>query len=373
MKVLEIIRQGQIGGGESHLLDLISNFDRDIVEVEVLSFTSGPMIDQLTEWGIKCHIISTKYPFDIRTFKDINDIINKRHINLIHAHGSKAASNVLFLANKKRIPMIYTVHGWSFHESQSSLIFKLRILMEKYICNKVQQVICVSQSNLETGLKYFNINHPVVIENGVNINKFNPDKKFNNNLRNELGFNDDDYIIGCICRVTIQKDPITFLKSIEKSHNKNCRIKGLLVGNGDMDQEVDDYIKSNKMNDYFLHLSFRNDIPEILHLMDAFCLPSLWEGLSIVLLEAMAMRKPLIVTPTDGTKEIIKNKENGTIVGFKESENMSQTYIDYLQAPEYATQLGYNAQKLAKVHYNSKRVSDSVTKIYYTNFESYKI
>ena len=64
-KVLEVIRQGQIGGGESHLLDLIYFLDKEKVEPVCLSFTDGEMIRRLTQMGITCHIINTKKPFEI--------------------------------------------------------------------------------------------------------------------------------------------------------------------------------------------------------------------------------------------------------------------------------------------------------------------
>ena len=64
IKVLEVIRQGQIGGGESHLLDLIHFLDKEKVEPVCLSFTDGEMIRRLTQMGIVCHIINTQKPFD---------------------------------------------------------------------------------------------------------------------------------------------------------------------------------------------------------------------------------------------------------------------------------------------------------------------
>ena len=102
INVLEVIRQGQVGGGESHLLDLIAGFDNRVNPI-VLSFTGGQMIDALTQRGVKCHVVNTSHPFDVRITRQIKELILRENIQLIHAHGSRAASNVAFIARKLHI------------------------------------------------------------------------------------------------------------------------------------------------------------------------------------------------------------------------------------------------------------------------------
>ena len=186
---------------------------------------------------------------------------------------------------------------------------------EKIICNSASQVICVSESNKETGSKVFGLKHALVIENGVNLDKFNPDGSFKD-LRSELGFSESDFIVGFIARCTKQKNPLGFLAALENAHHVHPSIKGLFVGEGDMDGEVDAYIRQHQMTGYLFRSPFRTDVPDLLHCIDVYCLPSLWEGLSIALLEAMAMRKAIIATPTDGTKEVLLHQKNGLVVPF---------------------------------------------------------
>ena len=91
IKVLEVIRQGQIGGGESHLLDLLTFMNKEHIEPICLSFTSGEMILKLQSLGIKCYVINTLKPFDIKIQRQIIQLICDEKIQLIHAHGSRAA------------------------------------------------------------------------------------------------------------------------------------------------------------------------------------------------------------------------------------------------------------------------------------------
>lgn len=363
IKVLEVIRQGQIGGGESHVLDLVMGFSKEAVEPVVMAFTPGHMIDTLKEAGIRCYVIETEKAFDLRIGKEIRKVIEKEGIELIHAHGSRAASNVFRIAHSMHLPLVYTVHGWSFHADQSKLIYKLRAWSEKLICRYCNQVICVSESNRLSGKEAFGLKEAAVIENGINLKRFNPEREFKP-IREELHIRKEEFIIGFIARMTLQKAPLDFVKSVALAHKENPRIKGLLVGDGEMKEEVYEYIRREKLEECFYLSGFRTDVPDLLHAIDVYCLPSLWEGLSIALLEAMAMKKALVVTPTDGTKEIIRANQNGIIVKFNQPESLAKAYLHYERHREVVDIYGSNAQEVVRTRFNSQRVSDEVTLIY---------
>ena len=363
INVLEVIRQGQIGGGESHLLDLISYLDRSRIEPICLSFTDGEMISRLKQMGVTCHIIETCKPFDVNVQRQIKQLLIDYHIDIVHAHGSRAASNVVWPAHSLHIHLIYTVHGWSFHDDQPWPVRKLRALSEKCICHYCDKVICVSQSNADTGHNTFGLKDAHVIENGINLERFNPSRSLDN-LRPTMGLLADDYVIGFVARCTKQKNPIVFLSALEMAHERNAHIKGVFVGEGDMDNEVNTYISEHNMQEYLFRSKFRTDVPELLQAIDVYCLPSLWEGLSIALLEAMAMKKAIIATPTDGTRELIVNDNNGIIVPFNDTQALSDAFMMLAQQPENGEKLGEAARNYVEQRFNAQRVADKVTEIY---------
>lgn len=364
VKVLEVIRQGQIGGGESHLLDLIYFLDKEKVDPICLSFSNGEMISRLKKMGISCHVIDTQKPFDMSVQRKIIELIRKENIQLVHAHGSRAASNILFPVRKLHLPFVYTVHGWSFHNDQSFFVKKLRGWSEKVICYYANQVICVSESNKNTGREVFGLHNAVVIENGVNLEKFNPEGLFKD-LRQEFGFSDSDFIVGFIARCTKQKNPLVFLAALVKAHSANPSVKGIFVGEGDMDKEVDAYIQQHEMSGYLYRSPFRTDVPDLLHSIDVYCLPSLWEGLSIALLEAMAMRKAIIATPTDGTKEVLRDQENGLVVPFDNESAIADSICRFYNESSVMKKCSESARLFVSERFNAKRVADSVMTVYY--------
>ena len=169
IRVLECIRQGQIGGGESHLLSLVENLDKTQFEPAVLSFTDGPMIERLKQMGIPVHIIHTTKPFDVLKWKTVKKFIREQNVDLIHAHGTRANSNILWAAKSLGIPVIYTVHGWSFHPDQTPFTRKIRITGEKYLTSRSDLNISVSASNQQTGKDFIPSFHSVVINNGIDL------------------------------------------------------------------------------------------------------------------------------------------------------------------------------------------------------------
>ena len=363
IKVLEVIRQGQIGGGESHLLNLVHFMDKNRYEPICLSFTDGEMIRRLKEWGIKCHVIESEKPFDLRVQRKVGQIIEKEKIQIVHAHGSRAASNILYPSKRLRLPIIYTVHGWSFHDDQSKTIRYLRAQSEKLICRLVQQVICVSESNAETGKQTCNLKSPIIIENGINMEQFNPNGSYPD-LRTEFGFDPNDIIIGFIARNTIQKAPLIYLEAIRNAHQRNKHIKALFVAEGELDSETDKFISDNNMNDYVYHSKFRTDVPAVLHNIDIYTLPSLWEGLSIALLEAMAMQKAIIATPTDGTKELLVQEQNGIIIPFNDPMALADAILSFVDNQPLKMRCEKNAHLLVYERFNAQRVAEAVQMIY---------
>ena len=176
IKVLESIRQGQIGGGESHLLSLVENLDRTKFEPVVLSFTDGPLIDRFKEMGVESHVIYTERPFHFSKWKSVKNFLEEQQVDIVHAHGTRANSNILWAARSLNIPVIYTVHGWSFHPDQKPWVRSIRIMGEKYLTSKTDLNISVSSSNQQTGKHYIKSFDSVVVNNGIDQKKFDPEK-----------------------------------------------------------------------------------------------------------------------------------------------------------------------------------------------------
>jgi glycosyltransferase involved in cell wall biosynthesis len=300
IKILEGIRQGKIGGGESYLLSLVENLDRDKFEPVVLSFTDGPMVDRLRKNGIKTYVIHTEKPFDVRVWKKVKEVMDKDKVDVVHAHGTRANANMFWAAQKNHVPLVYTCHAWSFHIDQNPVKKKLRILGEQFLTNKANVNICGSVANRDTGKKLFGNFDAVVIHNSIDSKKFNPYNSYKN-LREELGFNETDIVIASIARFTLQKQPLKLIRAFKDVAEQIPQARLLMVGDGEQKEKAIELIHELGLQDKVNLQPFRQDVPELLASSDIFVLPSLWEAFPIALLEAMSMGKAVIGTNVDGT------------------------------------------------------------------------
>jgi glycosyltransferase involved in cell wall biosynthesis len=364
IRVLETIRQGQIGGGESHLLDLVENLDKQIFDPVVLSFTDGPMVERLKGMGIPTHLIHTEKPFDFFKWKQVKRLMEAEKIELVHAHGTRAHSNVSWAARKLNLPIVYTVHGWSFHDNQSFPLKKLRVLGEKYLTGKANVNISVSQSVHETGKKYFSSYRSIIIPNGINQQKFNPARELKD-IRSELGIPKDALLVLFLARFTEQKQPLTMINAFQKAAAQNNQLRLLMVGDGELKREADALVAGSGMSNKIFMQSFRQDVPDILAAADIYVLPSLWEGLPLGLLEAMAMGKAVIASKADGTKEVIQHETNGIMVNVENLEQEVTNAILRLAGDASLRQrLGQQARTTVTSGFSAAGMTRQVEEIY---------
>jgi len=371
IRILQTIRQGKVGGGETHVLDLVKELDKDRFVSVILSFTDGPMVDKLKADGFKTYVVHTEKPFNYKVWKDVKEILIAEKIDLIHAHGTRANSNTFYPAKQLKIPVVYTVHGWSFHPDQQPVVKLIRTLSERFLVKVASQTICVSESNLREGKSKFPMHDSKVIVNGINQIKFNPDQDYKD-IRTAFGIVKDEILVSYIARITAQKEPLTFLNAIAKIPAE-VKVKFLIVGDGDLKTQMLELAEKLKLGSRVIFEDFRDDIPAILNGTDIFCLPSLWEGLPIALLEAMAMRKAIVATAIDGTRDLIADRQNGLLIPVSDPDELAKAILLLLSDEQLRKTLGQKAGALVKADFNIETMTRKVEATYLDVLGSRKI
>jgi glycosyltransferase involved in cell wall biosynthesis len=342
----------------------VQHLDKTKYEVHVLSFTEGPMVEKLKEWGIPVYVIPTTTPFDVTVIKQVKELMVRLRIQIVHAHGTRGYSNIFWATKRLNIPVIYTVHGWSFHDDQSPMLKKLRIGIEKFLVRRAKHVILVSDANKATAELYFPFTNAVVIPNGIDLTRFN-NERVGRQVRNSLPVGEQSQVVLFIARFIHQKQPLVLLRAFAKAVRENPGLHLWMVGDGDQKPEAMKLVEQLGIGEKVTIESFRSDVPEVLAAADIFVLPSLWEGLPIGLLEAMAMGKVAIGTKVDGTSEVIRDGENGLLLGLDNLEaDLCTAIIKVAGDSELSSRLSANAIHTVNSSFNVVRMARSVEALY---------
>lgn len=363
IRVLQTIRQGKIGGGESHVLDLVATLDRTRFDPLVLAFTDGPMITALQNMQVPAHVIESEKAFDITVWKQVKRFMQQQHVDIVHVHGTRANTNVLWAARSLQLPLVYTIHGWSFHEGLHPVMKRARIAAEKYITRKAHVNICVSESNRQTGLKAFGGFNAEVVRNGVNPQKFDPSALYPD-VRSACGIPAHHLVVGYIARMTLQKDPVSMIRAFANIAARVEDITLLMVGGGELKQTAVDTAASLGISHRVVFQDFRQDVPAVLHAMDIYCLPSLWEGFPIGVLEAMAMGKAVIATDVDGTREAVDHEKNGLLVPPSDTAALAAAIMRLVQDFGLRQSLQRRAIETIRSTYNVNGMTRNIEAIY---------
>lgn len=362
-RVLETIRQGKIGGGESHVLDLVASLDKTAFDPIVLSFTEGPMITALQKMNIPAFVIGSEKAFDISVWKKVKKLMEDQRIDIVHVHGTRANTNVLWAARQLSLPVVYTIHGWSFHDGLHPLAKRLRIAAEKFITRKTQVNICVSESNRQTGIKALKGFSGIVVRNGINLQKFNPDAQYPD-LRAEYGIPEDKLLVCFIARMTYQKDPVGMIRGFAAALQQAPQLHLLMIGDGELMDAATAAATAAGIEKQVTFAGFRQDVPAVLHAADIYCLPSLWEGFPIGVLEAMAMGKAVIASDVDGTKEAVQDGENGLLVPSGNPAALAAAMVKVAGDSALRARLQENAKAAIAANFNVAGMTEKIAAVY---------
>lgn len=302
----------KLSGAEKMALLICKNMK----EYEPIVLCGGNNLKKVfEESNIKSYSIEFSNKNIIKDIKKIKEIVNKEDIKVIHAHDNTASvisylSKKIFKLKVKIISHIHSCYPWLKKNGVNKKVDSF--LRPKYDYN----IVCgnIVYEFYEENAKYFDKEKTIILSNAIDINEIN---NFNiskiDEVRKKFNIPECKVIIGFIGRLDYEKGIIPFIKELVKHKHKFNDSKFLLVGNGSQEDEVKRLIKENELEELFVLTGFQDNAYSFYPLIDIFFLPSLYEGLPMVLLEAMAFGKAIIATDVGSINEVIK-KDTGVLI-----------------------------------------------------------
>ena len=350
INLLYVITKLELGGAQKQLLSLISSLDKERFNIFLFTSRQGLLMDEalaMSNLKIKSSLFLHR---PINPFKDLFALLQMRSfikankIEIVHTHSSKAGILGRLAARLSGVKIIlHTVHGWSFHNYQPKLERYLFVLLERFCARFTDKLIVVSNFDKQTGLKnrigseekYRLINY------GINYADFTVNGQ---DVKKEFGINKDEQLIGTVSCFKPQKAVGDFIQAAALVAESLPRAKFILVGDGILRSKIARQVKKLNLQDKFIFAGWRNDVNKILSALDIFALSSLWEGLPIAALEALACGLAVVATNTGGIQEVIKEGKNGFLVSRRDSSGLSEKIIMLLRDENLRKAVGNNAK-----------------------------
>jgi len=345
---------------------------------EVLAICSGgPLIKDIEKEGIKVKIINFKRKIDplahlITLFK-LFFYFKKEKFNIVHTHTPIPGLLGQIAAKMAGVPIIInTVHGFYFNGNSSFLKRKFFILIEKIAAKCSDLIFSQNKEDIDTAIKEKICFSQKIkyLGNGIDLQRFNPQRfseEFIFQKKKNLGINPNFKIIGIIGRLVKEKGYLELFQAFKMVLEKFPNTLLLIIGPAEPNKKdkIDpEIVKNYGIEKNVLFLGQRTDVDKLYPLMDIFVLPSWREGFPRTIIEASAMKKPVIATNIRGCRETIEGGKTGILVSSKNPEKLAEAIIYLLENPEKAEQMGKNGRIKAIKEFDEKFVFERIKREY---------
>jgi glycosyltransferase involved in cell wall biosynthesis len=370
--LMHLVNSYSLAGAEKLVRDLVMGIDKEKFDVMVCSIGAiageieETICNDLNRNGIKTFVLGKPQgKRRLETIRQLRKILQDNYVSILHTHCQSPDFYGKISAWLARLPLVFsTIHnvqGYNvIHESILSKLTTKYVAISETVKQYATSDLKIYPSNIE------------VIFNAVDttkIDRLNVDRE--KKLR-ELKIPTAGKIITTIGTVHRRKGHSYLVDAAEKVCERFPDTYFLLVGDTSVEPDLTDHIQrsvnAKKLRGKFHLMGKRIDTLEILSVTDIFVLPSLWEGMSIALLEAMASGVPVIATNVGSNPEVVTNGINGFIVPPKDSKSLADKMGELLVDSRKATDMGFQGRTIVKEYFGIDRLVKKHEELYLRHF-----
>lgn len=298
------------GGVEAVVLNYYRHIDKNKIQFDFICDSDSPKIpyEEVERLGGRI-ILVPPYQKIFLYRKQLLNILKKYKYCIIHSHINTLSVFPLSVAKKANIP-IRIAHSHSTTNKKEFIrnVIKqvLRPFSKKYAthyfaCSKIAGI-------WQFGKKEYDKGNVVILNNAIDVDKFKYNKDVRQEIRKELGIRDNMLVLGHIGRFVTVKNHKFLVKIFKSIHDKKADSVLLMAGNGPLMDEIKEQVNNLGLSDSVMFLNLRTDAERLYQAFDIFVLPSLYEGLPVVGVEAQAAGVPCFLSSSVTSETKILNK-----------------------------------------------------------------
>ena len=363
INVLLLVESMEVAGAEQVVLSLAQGFDRTRFRPLVGCLAEeGPLAEILKRDQVPVFALGKRPGFDISVVGRLMRILRDEHIDIVHTHVWNADVWGRFSAWLARVPVrMMTAHSVDVWKTRAHLA------VDWGLAKVSDHVLCVSAAvehfyRTRAGVPARKLS---VILNGIDATPFDVPIDAAAKRR-ELGIPAEAPVLSVVARLLPEKGHCHLLAAMPRIREAFPRAVLLVVGNGPTRMDLERQARGLGLyDDGVRFLGERRDVPEILKITSVYVLPSsVREGLSISLLEAMASRRPVVVTDVGGNRETVGHGRSGLVVPPADSDALAEAVLKLLRDPDLARRLGDSARARVDEDFSVSRMVRQTEELY---------
>jgi glycosyltransferase involved in cell wall biosynthesis len=354
-------------GAEVQLLALMAILiSRPDFEVSVVLLNEGRLASELRKLGVPVTVFPETKQNSLTLVRELIGYCRGHKFDLLHTH--KYKDNILgaIAAARCGIPsVVRTVHGLSepFQGIQSLRMGLYELCDDVAIRLKVDRLIAVSSQIEQVLGRRYGVGKVVQIHNGIRIDQ-TQGIRAPQETRQLLGIDPSHRIIGTVGRLTAVKGHEHFLVAAQRLLQYRRDLHFVIVGDGPLLNYLKDMATNLCITGHVRFLGHRDDTYDLMGAMDVFVLPSLHEGIPMVLLEAMALARPVVASQVGGIPEVITDSEHGLLVPAADPDGLVEGCRRFLDDGCLAERCGKAGQRRAQQDFSASSMGAKVAALY---------
>lgn len=292
-RVLHIVGKMNRGGQETFIMNLFRSINRENVMFDFVVSTDekGDYDNEICNLGGKIYHVTPKSKNIFRNYKQIKQIVKKNKYYIVERHTSNSYVFIDLFAAKRGGAKTRIAHSHNTSDNHSFIHRLCQPLLNKYT---TARFAC----STEAGEWLFGKKSFEIISNAIDIKNYVYSPEIRAKQRKLLDINDNQFVIGTVGRLNKQKNPKFILDIFYQIYLKEPNSIFIWIGVGELEGVIKEKIRSLNLQDHVKMLGLKNNVSELYQAMDAFLLPSLFEGLPVVGIEAQASGLPCFISDT---------------------------------------------------------------------------
>jgi glycosyltransferase involved in cell wall biosynthesis len=385
LAVMQLTRNLDIGGAQETARTLAKYLPRVGCPTVVCSFGDGPLRREIEQSGVPVELLADRhhsvvaFPWFlvemIRRRRDLLNVVAKHRADVVQTQGLGTLDFlVMTLGIGRKLQVWWTIQNAKFMVREEHLARYKFLLGPKRAAHRwlyragariVKGIVVVSD---ETAASFREVVGDVegkvaVVANAVDVESY-PSTVDREEVRARLGFGPADHVMTMVGTFKRQKGHRYLIRATAEVAPRWPQLHIVLVGDGELRPAIKAQVEEAGVAHRVHFLGSRRDVPELLAASDSFVLPSLWEGLSVALVEAMASKLPVIATAVSGTSQVVVDGVTGWLVPPADPTSLARVMTELISDPARAARMGAAGRERVAASFSAQAQAEQLAALF---------